>query len=287
MNLYKTALSALLIAPIVGGISVQMIHGYQNSKKLAERYVSDAETQMERVAAMLDEELYNGEDIESFDESMYDLYNNEYTDEVQAILPNENLKDTEVEDASIYIDEKTILDDITNSVIRFHIRANSDSEEDQALKIKVRDAVLSYLEPELSVAGNRKEAKAIMEEHLEDIEAVSLSVIRAEGYNYDVQAYLTKEEFPLKSYGDLLFPAGEYEALRVDIGESEGGNWWCVMYPGLCFVDTAGGVVSTDGKEELRQILTPEEYEELLICPENEVQVEYRSYFWDILTGEN
>lgn len=270
MNLYKTALSALLLAPIVGGISVQMIHGYQNSKELAERYVSDAEAQMEEVAAMLDEELYNSE----------------YTGEVQSVLLDENIKDTQVEDVSIYTDENTILDDITNSVIRFHIRANSDSEEDQALKLKVRDAVLSYLEPELSMAENREAAKTIMEEHLEDIENVASSVIHAEGYSYEVQAYLTKEEFPIKSYGDLLFPAGEYEALRVDIGKNEGGNWWCVMYPGLCFVDTAGGVVATDGKEELRQILTPEEYEELLICPEDEVQVEYRSYFWDILTGE-
>lgn len=248
MNLYKTALSALLLAPMIGGISVKMIQGYQSAKEMAECYAADAETQIEQTMALLEDEL----DI----------------------------------DEAAYVSDDDILDEsISNSVIRFHIRANSDSEDDQALKLKVRDAVLTYLEPELAEAENLNEARTIMEKHLADIETIALSVIQEEGYDYDVQAYLTREEFPLKSYGDLLFPAGEYEALRVDIGSSEGGNWWCVMYPGLCFVDTASGVVATEGKEELQQILTPEEYEALLICPDEEIQVEYHSYFWDLLMG--
>jgi stage II sporulation protein R len=248
MNLYKTALSALLLAPVVGGISVQMIHGYQNTKAQAEHYVSEAETQMEEALSLLESE------DETFDMlGLEDI-------EPDMLESDETLSDT---------------------VIRFHIRANSDSEEDQTLKLRVRDAVLNYLQPELVSAKNRDDAQAVIEAHLEDIEAVSRAVILEEGYDYEVQAYLTNEEFPIKAYGDLLFPAGEYEALRVDIGNREGANWWCVMYPGLCFVETAGGVVATDGKEELRQTLTPEQYEELLICPEEEVQVEYRSYLWD------
>jgi stage II sporulation protein R len=142
------------------------------------------------------------------------------------------------------------------------------------------------MEPILSVADNREEARTLLEEHTADMEAVGLAVIQEEGYDYDIQVYLTKEEFPVKSYGDLLFPSGEYEALRVDIGNHEGGNWWCVMYPGLCFVETAGGVVATEGKEELQQVLTPEQYETLILYPDEDDQIEYRSYIWDKLVNK-
>jgi len=112
---------------------------------------------------------------------------------------------------------------------------------------------------------------------------IAQDVIREEGYEYPVQVYLTEEEFPLKAYGDLLFPSGSYEALRIDIGDAEGGNWWCVVYPGLCFADVAGGVVVEDGKEKLQHVLTQEEYHSLLQFPEETRETEYRSYFLELL----
>lgn len=237
MDLYKTAISALLIAPIVGGVSVHMINNYRAMKEKAEELTAYSENSIQEVEAMLNGEL-------------------EGTD-----------------------------NDIADEVIRFHVRANSDSEEDQALKLLVRDAILEELGPELAEVSSKEEAREVMEENLTKIEKIGAEVIQTEGYNYEINAYLTVEEFPLKTYGDLMFPAGEYEALRIDIGNNNGGNWWCVMYPGLCFVDTVGGVVATEGKEELQQVLTPEQYEELLICPGEDTDVEYHSFLWDMLSG--
>lgn len=267
MNLYKTALSALLIAPIVGGVGVHMINNYKAMKAKAEEVVTYSESSMREIEAML-----NG-DLESAD---YDAIRSELSEASE-------LEETMFE----YIQEETPGTDVTQEVIRFHVRANSDSEEDQALKLLVRDAILEALGPEMAGVSSKEEARAVMEDNLEQIEKIGKAVITNTGYDYEIHAYLTTEEFPIKNYGDFLFPAGEYEALRVDIGRKNGGNWWCVMYPGLCFVDTAGGVVASEGKEELRQILTPEEYEEILICPQENTQIEYRSWLWDTWFGED
>ena len=264
MNLYKTALSALLIAPIVGGVGIHMINNYKAMKAKAEELVVYSESSMREVEAML-----NG-DLESMD---YDALLSGASELEEMMLEN--------------LQEEAPGTDVTKEVIRFHVRANSDSEEDQALKLLVRDAILEALGPEMAEVSSKAEARAVMEANLEQIEEIGRMVISNAGYDYEIHAYLTVEEFPIKNYGDFLFPAGEYEALRVDIGKKNGGNWWCVMYPGLCFVDTAGGVVASEGKEELRQILTPEEYQEILICPQEDTRVEYRSWLWDTWFGED
>lgn len=257
MNLYKTALSALLIAPIVGGAGICMINNYKAMKEKAEDLAAYSENTVKEVEAML-----NGEgdvDYNAFLSENAGL-EEELLDIMQEELPGA---------------------DVTKEVIRFHVRANSDSEEDQALKLLVRDAILEELSPEMDGVTSKDEARTVMEANLEKIEEIGTEVMQSAGYDYEIHAYLTVEEFPIKNYGDFLFPAGEYEALRVDIGKKNGGNWWCVMYPGLCFVDTAGGVVASEGKEELQRILTPEEYEEVLICPQENTKIEYRSWFWD------
>lgn len=264
MNLYKTALSALLIAPIVGGVGIHMINNYKAMKAKAEELVVYSESSMREVEAML-----NG-DLDSMD---YETFLSGTSELEEMMLEN--------------LQEETPGTDVTKEVIRFHVRANSDSEEDQALKLLVRDAILEALGPEMAEVSSKEEARAVMEANLEQIEEIGRTVISNAGYDYEIHAYLTVEEFPIKNYGDFLFPAGEYEALRVDIGKKNGGNWWCVMYPGLCFVDTAGGVVASEGKEELRQILTPEEYQEILICPQEDTRVEYRSWLWDTWFGED
>lgn len=269
MNFYKTAISVLVLAPVVGGVSVHMIHNYQNMKEQAEELASRSEESIKAVEVMLEEG--DTADIAGAGE-----YQTDGTEWEELLADEFCLEEIQMEGY-----EEDFSAEIASQVIRFHIRANSDSEEDQALKLQVRDAILEEIAPALSQADSKEEARAILEEHLSDMEETGAEVIQAAGYDYDICAYLTTEEFPMKSYGDLLFPAGEYEALRIDIGKKNGGNWWCVMYPGLCFVDTAGGVVATEGKEELQRVLTPEEYEELLICPEEDTRIEYRSLLWD------
>ena len=99
--------------------------------------------------------------------------------------------------------------------------------------------------------------------HLNDIEMVAEEEIEKAGSDYEVRAEVTNCAFPQKVYGDVTFPAGYYDALRIEIGEAEGQNWWCVLYPNLCFMDSVRAVVPEEGKEQLKEVLTEEEYEEI------------------------
>ncbi|MDR1559419.1 MAG: stage II sporulation protein R [Clostridiales bacterium] len=147
---------------------------------------------------------------------------------------------------------ETTQSELARSVIRFHVLANSDSAEDQALKLEVRDAILSRLETELSASRSVDETRRIIESKLPMIESDAAAFIKDRGYNYPVKASLTKDFFPTKTYGDITFFPGEYEALRVVIGEGEGRNWWCVMFPPLCFVDATKGKVPDEDKAQLK-----------------------------------
>ncbi len=150
---------------------------------------------------------------------------------------------------------------LANEVLRFHVLANSDSEEDQELKLMVKDAVVAYMQLHLAEEIDVLYTKMWVENHLLEIEAISRNVIKSQGYDYAVEAQLLEVEFPRKVYGDVTFPAGVYEALRINIGEADGENWWCCLYPQLCFIDATCAVVSEEGKEELETVLTDEEYE--------------------------
>lgn len=150
---------------------------------------------------------------------------------------------------------------LAEEVFRFHVLANSDTKEDQALKMQVKEAVISYMKEMLPAGADRKETKQWVIWHQEEIEKVAESVILEQGYSYSVHAKVTKSTFPDKTYGDVMLPAGEYEALRIEIGEAKGQNWWCMLYPSLCFTDAVHAVVEEDGKEKLKDTLTEEEYE--------------------------
>lgn len=145
---------------------------------------------------------------------------------------------------------------LADQVLRLHVLANSDSDEDQALKLEVRDAVLAEAEPWLSGITDRQEAERILQDHLAQISAAGQAVVDREGYPYTVRSELTTCYFPTRVYTDFAIPAGEYRALRVEIGAAEGHNWWCVVYPPLCSV----GVEESEpaslglGEEELRLI---------------------------------
>ncbi len=123
---------------------------------------------------------------------------------------------------------------IYESVVRLHVLANSDSKEDQELKLKVRDAILAYTSPKVIDSASREEAIEILSAELEQLKEIARSVIVSEGYDYSVDVTLTLEEYPTKNYESMSFPSGEYVSLRVMIGEAAGQNWWCVLFPPLC-----------------------------------------------------
>lgn len=161
------------------------------------------------------------------------------------------------------LQQQQLQEGIAEEVFRFHVLANSDSAEDQRLKMKVKEAVITYLNNEISESESAEETKAWTKAHLDEIEKVAGGEIRRLGKQYEVKAEVVNCAFPQKIYGDVSLPAGYYDALRVKIGEAKGQNWWCVLYPSLCFMDSVRAVVPEEGKEQLKQVLTEEEYEEV------------------------
>ncbi len=125
-------------------------------------------------------------------------------------------------------------DALAQKMIRLHVIANSDSEADQALKLEVRDKVLDFTTTVLQRSADMEDAQVRLREELTRIETIARREIAAQGYDYPVTAQLASAEFPLKEYDGFSLPAGEYMALRLVIGEGEGRNWWCVVYPPLC-----------------------------------------------------
>lgn len=150
---------------------------------------------------------------------------------------------------------------ISDSVFRLHVIANSDSDEDQALKLKVRDKLLEYMNSLCSSTSSKEDAMRIANEHIEDFSEIAKDVILENGYDYDVEISVGECDFPTKNYGDVSLPAGTYDALRVKIGSANGHNWWCVMFPPLCFVDVSSGVVSEESKELLEDTMSDEEFD--------------------------
>lgn len=180
-----------------------------------------------------------------------------------------------------------------SGILRFHVRANSDSDEDQALKMAVKEDVVTMLKPLLSDCENVTESKNVIVANLQNIYTTAVNTIVEQGYDYTVKVYVTEEEFPAKTYGDLTFPEGDYQALRIDIGAAKGQNWWCVMYPPLCFIDESTAVVSEEGKEELKEALTAEEYAALFAyCKDgeneegNDITVKGESWLYNLITGK-
>lgn len=150
---------------------------------------------------------------------------------------------------------------LSREVFRFHVLANSDSEADQAVKLEVRDAVLECMRGGLGEETSARETKAWVQAHLGELVRVADAVLSREGVRYRAKACVTECYFPEKRYGDITFPQGNYEALRIELGRGKGHNWWCVLYPNLCFMDTTCAVVSDEGREALRETLEEEEYE--------------------------
>lgn len=171
---------------------------------------------------------------------------------------------------------QNISTDIANSVFRLHVIANSDSKEDQDLKYKVRDSLLKYMNEICKNCTSKEEAISIVEKNKENFKQIALTTINNEGYSYDVNINIGNFEFPTKNYGDISLPAGFYDALRVEIGAAKGQNWWCVMFPPLCFVDISSGVVPDESKEIMEENLTEEEFALISEQSNNEIQFKFK-----------
>lgn len=157
-------------------------------------------------------------------------------------------------------DIQTIQLGIADKIVRFHVIANSDSDADQALKLKVRDAVIDYISPKLNNSNDIETSIEILNSERKNIKNICDTVIAENGYSYPVKIQLCNTYFPTKSYGNYTFPPGTYRAFQIKIGEAKGHNWWCVLYPPLCFIDMSHGTVSNHSEDLLHEALTTDEF---------------------------
>ena len=168
---------------------------------------------------------------------------------------------------------------IASKILRFHVLANSDTNADQAVKEEVRDAVGIYLQPYLENAKSLRETKEIVGKNMAGIIQVAEDTLEENGYDYTVSAKITRCDFPEKTYGSYTFPKGEYEALQIVIGEGAGQNWWCVLYPNMCFRGSVFEVIEEDAEEALKEVLSPWEYAKVFDSGKVKVRFKFLEFF--------
>ncbi len=167
---------------------------------------------------------------------------------------------------------------LADNLIRLHVIANSDSPEDQSLKRDVRDKILVYMKDKLKASRDIEQTKYIINNNLKAIEKISRDEIQRQGKSYSVKTMLGTYPFPTKKYGDIALPAGNYQALRVVIGKGSGANWWCVLFPPLCFVDATHGTVPDSVKSDLKKVLTKKEYK-IITTADNDADIPVKVKF--------
>lgn len=163
---------------------------------------------------------------------------------------------------------KNITDEISDSILRMHILANSDKECDQNIKIKVRDYVIEYIN------DKNIENKSDVIESITDIKKDIDNLLKENGFEYKSEIFISNSEFDTRTYSNISIPAGNYQALKIVLGEGKGKNWWCVAYPPLCFTESVTGKISSKGNKLLRESLNNESYN--IIKNKN---IEYRIKF--------
>ena len=161
---------------------------------------------------------------------------------------------------SLFSYSNAVSSEIKNSVFRLHVIANSDSLEDQNLKYQVRDALIDYMNTISYNLSSKEEAIKVAKENKYQFKTIAQNVIKDNGFNYNVNIEIGTFPFPTKTYGDISLPSGIYDALKVEIGNANGQNWWCVMFPSLCFVDMSEGIVPEESRKDLQNNLQEEEY---------------------------
>ena len=167
---------------------------------------------------------------------------------------------------------------LREQVLRFHVLADTDSETDQHIKLLVRDAVLAYTTPLLINAENANEVKQILTPLLPKLTTLADQVLAVSDVSYTASVHIENTYFPVKQYGSLLLPPGEYEALRIVLGEGEGKNWWCLVFPSLCFLDGTTAVLPQEEKQTLQKLLPEAEYYALFPKDKQNIQFSFRLY---------
>ena len=155
---------------------------------------------------------------------------------------------------------ENIQKNIADSIVRFHVISAGDTEYEQSLKLIVKNSVIEFLETELALASSKNETLEMLDALTPEIVATANARLKENGSDLSVSASICDCYFPIKKYGDLTLPAGEYTAYRIVLGEGKGTNWWCVLYPQLCFVDATYGVVPAESKAEFKTLLEETEY---------------------------
>lgn len=171
---------------------------------------------------------------------------------------------------------EAISDNLYNSVFRLHVIANSDSKEDQNLKYIVRDNLLNYMNEKCKNLSSKDNVIQYARNNLTEIKQIAKNTIKENGYNYPVTVEIGNFEMPTKKYGDISFPEGYYDALRVKIGKANGQNWWCVMFPPLCFVDSSTGIVSDSSKQTLKETLSKENYRIISESENSDITIKFK-----------
>lgn len=160
--------------------------------------------------------------------------------------------------------QETLASRIAPEILRFHVLANSDSPEDQDLKLEVKEFLLESLRSELADSSDRDEVVRYIEHNRLALAQSAEQFMKKQGFDYPAEVLLETCEFPTKTYGDMTFPAGEYEAVRVVLGAGEGQNFWCVLYPSLCYLDSTYAIVPDSSKELLQTVLPEDDFQALL-----------------------
>lgn len=178
---------------------------------------------------------------------------------------------------------------IAPEILRFHVLADSGSPQDQQLKLEVRDQILAYAASSLEAGAGKEETLAWLKEHQSHILQLSQNYVKSRGFDDPVSMEFTREYFPTKAYGDLVFPCGVYDAVRITIGRGTGPNWWCVLYPPLCYTDALNAVVPQESKNTLQALIPQDDYQALLHSPEYESRpkIQIRSRILDLILGKS
>lgn len=180
----------------------------------------------------------------------------------EPLVKGDSVSGKTLEQSKDTIQDDDFIKSLSRKLIRFHVIANSDSVEDQALKLKVRDKVLNYMSPKLKKSNSIEESRKILMNEDKAIKDIASKVIKENGYSYSISTVLSMENFPIKSYGNITLPQGKYEAYKIIIESGKGQNWWCVMFPPLCFVDiTKSEVSKKQTEEEMKKVLSDKEFD--------------------------
>ena len=184
---------------------------------------------------------------------------------------------------------------LSPDILRFHVLADSNSSEDQRLKLEVRDLVIEYIRQFLGTEASKAETISLVLAHQKEIESIAHDYLLSQGKDCPISLALTRDYFPTKAYGDLVFPCGTYDTARLTIGSGKGRNWWCVLYPPLCYTDSINAIVPETSKNELKEAVDERDYMAWLPRGEEKEKkqedheppaVKVRFFFLDLLTGK-